>query len=564
MASDNQNVSKQQDSANTSREIRVDAAHAVRRAESPSPAKDLIAVVSEQQHHALASAEETLGQLIDASASPEVLARQAVDLAQQLQEQLANLDRRSERINAQEADFDTRIRNARLWLDERENELDTLEKTLQQRETDFVKQAQQPRAAFDQGQHKEREQEFESREQQLSKLQVELEFSQSQVEEKRSELEIQTALCQTKQEEHDEKKQAWEERQRELDQREAEVFNGIERNACDEVSLAERTEKNAATGEQLALRQVELREWEQRLAERASEAEFQRAELDRHLAQQEQQQAATDEQERHIRFREQEIKTALERFQRLGITEQKLVELEQRAQEFDMRDAYLANAESLLAEQQMQLLAGQRELEQQELAFENRVTSERRTLTQEGEQSELAFKQREQQLDRRGAELQNRQSALEQLAEELGASQREGLEMRLATEETWLQLQGVLAPATLSRSIAQVRAKLADHFQLATDDLQTRRHELENVRHELSEQNTQFQQQRTDLQQWLERREKDIEQRAARLVSREKELDAQQRHYEKNAHLWQTEQSQLQREIQNLLAEQRQATPSAA
>jgi len=66
------------------------------------------------------------------------------------------------------------------------------------------------------------------------------------------------------------------------------------------------------------------------------------------------------------------------------------------------------------------------------------------------------------------------------------------------------------------------------------------------------------------LQQWLERREKDIEQRAARLVSREKELDAQQCHYEQNARKWQTEQSQLQREIQNLLAEQRRHTQLVA
>jgi len=64
------------------------------------------------------------------SASPEVLARQAVDLAQQLQDQLADLDRRSERINSQEADFESRIRNARLWLDERENELDSRDEAI--------------------------------------------------------------------------------------------------------------------------------------------------------------------------------------------------------------------------------------------------------------------------------------------------------------------------------------------------------------------------------------------------------------------------------------------------
>jgi len=546
------------------RELRVDAAHALRRPEPGAEAKDLVAVVTQQQDHALASAEETLGQRIDANASPEVLARQAVDLAHLLQEQLADLDHRSERINSREADFDSRIRNARLWLDERENELENREEALNQREAQLAGQAPEPPTAFDQDQLHQRVQKLDDREQSLTKLQIELEVSQVQIEEKLGELDIQTALCRSNHEAHDESRQSWEERQRELDQREAEVFMGMERNTCEEVSLAERKEKTAATTEQLTLRQEELREWEQRLAERASEAEFQRAELDRHLQQQQQQQADCDQQQQQLRFREQEIKTALVRFQRLGITEQKLVELEQRAQEFDMREAYLANAESLLAQQQMQLIEGQRELEQQELAFENRVTSERRDLAKQRQDDDAARQRHEQQLNRREAEIEQRQTALQHLQEELRASQREVLEMRLATEETWLQLQGALAPATLSRSIAQVRAKLADHFQMSTADVQNRRQDLENVRQELAEQNAHFQQQRADLQQWLERRERDIEQRAARLVSREQELDAQQRHYEQEARKWQIEQSQYQQEIQKLLGQQRRTAQQAA
>jgi len=43
--------------------------------------------------------------------------------------------------------------------------------------------------------------------------------------------------------------------------------------------------------------------------------------------------------------------------------------------------------------------------------------------------------------------------------------------MRLATEETWAQLTGVLAPATLTRSIAKVRAQLADQYRHATQQI---------------------------------------------------------------------------------------------
>ena len=61
---------------------------------------------------------------------------------------------------------------------------------------------------------------------------------------------------------------------------------------------------------------------------------------------------------------------------------------------------------------------------------------------------------------------------------ELRTTQREVLEMRLATEETWAQLSGALAPASLTRSISQVRAKLADHYRVTLDEMAARSEQL--------------------------------------------------------------------------------------
>lgn len=307
-----------------------------------------------------------------------------------------------------------------------------------------------------------------------------------------------------------------------------------------------------------------MQEWENRLGERASETEFLRAELDRKKQSFALQESDFEEKLRQLKFRDQEIKTAIQRFERLGITEQKMIELQKQANEFDMRDAYLSRAESLLTDQQIQIADRVRQLEQQELDFENIVTQQRHELRDQRAEQTLLLEQRECKLNRREAELEQRQAALEQLQEELRASQREVLEMRLATEETWLQLQGALAPATLSRSISQVRVRLADHFQLANDELLSRRQELESVRLELTNQHQEFQKRQEELESWFIRRERDIEQRAARLVAREKELDDQQRKFDIDARQWQEERSDYQREIQKLLAESRQTTKNAA
>jgi hypothetical protein len=185
-------------------------------------------------------------------------------------------------------------------------------------------------------------------------------------------------------------------------------------------------------------------------------------------------------------------------------------------------------------------------------------------LAKEKDEQTLLLARRGQLLDQREAELAQRSAALEQLQEELRAAQREVLEMRLATEETWLQLQGALAPASLSRSIAQLRVRLADHFHVAAEEAIGRRRELELVRQELCKEHGHLQQQRQDLESWLSRREQDVEERAARLVEREQELDVQERHFQFAEKAWHAQRAEYQREIQRLLGKDRVGLSNAA
>jgi hypothetical protein len=192
------------------------------------------------------------------------------------------------------------------------------------------------------------------------------------------------------------------------------------------------------------------------------------------------------------------------------------------------------------------------------------MLEQRQSLLAEQDKSRRETHQRQTQQDEREAELDRRESALKQLQVELQHSQREVLELRVAVEETWGQLAGALAPASLTRSIAQTRGRLADQFELVLRDITEGRGKLETLRREVSGELERLATQRSELTQWATRRESEIEERASRLLSRERELDRQQAYYEELESRWALERDNYRREIRELLAELRQTELQAA
>ena len=137
--------------------------------------------------------------------------------------------------------------------------------------------------------------------------------------------------------------------------------------------------------------------------------------------------------------------------------------------------------------------------------LEEQVVRERRSLAAQQQLAQADQQHRAEQLEQREAEIDARENALGQLQAELRTTQREVLEMRLATEETWAQLSGALAPASLTRSISQVRAKIADHYRVTLDELAQRSQQLEAVRRDLTQQLESLESQRAEVGAWAER-----------------------------------------------------------
>ena len=593
MASDRSDLSDDEPREQPLREMRLDAPHPVRRAGGearPRSGVMAIAGASDEMVGAERAAEQAFDDAdlqgeataeIDADAlpawlgleaddapltgSPTMLAQHAADLAERLQGRLSEVDRREARLNSQEAEFDSRIRNARLWIDQREGELGELQDRLEKWDEELTQRQTLASAQLEEADElMQRLKELGEREKQIATREMELELGITEQQTKIDALDFEAAGCRTRQLELDDARQKFEKRQRELDSREAKLYVEHERATHERLALDARQKELDARETRVITQEASLADCERRLAEMAGELEFKRAELQQMRTSAEERASALVADERRLEFRQREIETALKRFERLGIVEGRIAEVQQQADQLAMRSGYLDHAETMLAERQLQLSEQQRELEHDQLAFENQVTRERRSLVAESEAIRIAAEEQTRGLQRREAELDKREQALEQVAEQLRATQREALELRLATEETWLQLQGVLAPAALARSVAQVRSRLNEQFQLTSDDLKRRRSDLEAARLEITDQFNELQQQRQELDRWAQNRDRDIENRAAHLVAREQELDAQQQHYEQQARSWEQQRSEYQLEIQRLLAEIRGSFRAAA
>jgi hypothetical protein len=233
--------------------------------------------------------------------------------------------------------------------------------------------------------------------------------------------------------------------------------------------------------------------------------------------------------------------------------------LQARRREIEASEARLVQAQADTERLRRQLLDQQQQFQEAMRAERSQLAAQQRRGLAEVEEKRLAAQRRSEHVDQC-------RTALEQLRAELGQIHRETLEIRLATEELWAQLSGVAPPAALTQMLGKTRARLADDYRMANDDLRRQREELEGIRGELAEHHEKLVQQKRQLDQWAQRRQQQIEQNAERLVAREQELDHQETALKRLAQQWQVERIESQREIRGLrvkLADLEEVTPLA-
>jgi len=222
---------------------------------------------------------------------------------------------------------------------------------------------------------------------------------------------------------------------------------------------------------------------------------------------------------------------------------------EDRAEVLQSKQDQLAEAEARLAEARAETQEFQQQLRKTRRDLEENWRAEQRRWTARQQQAKAKLERQRKAVQHRSNQVDESHAALQQLRAELGRMHRETLEIRLATEELWIQLSGVAPPASLTRSLGRIRTKLADHYRQANAELKSRKEELETVRHQLAEQYEELVERKSNFDKWAMRHQEEVEQQAARLIAREKQLARKEAQLTDDAHHRKAERLQYQQEI---------------
>jgi chromosome segregation ATPase len=200
---------------------------------------------------------------------------------------------------------------------------------------------------------------------------------------------------------------------------------------------------------------------------------------------------------------------------------------------------------------------GRRQLAADRLAWQEQLDMDRARMADERRRAEAELDKARQLLRARDDHLQRRSAAVDQLRAEVMRAQRETLELRLATDELWAQLSGVVPPAALTQSLARLRGQLAEQYRLERTELAGQREQLELLAGRLSEQHDKLQRHRQEIETWTLDRRGEIEKHASRLAGREEELLRVQRQLDEKHQRLDEERRLYEAEIRRLLAQLR-------
>ncbi len=217
----------------------------------------------------------------------------------------------------------------------------------------------------------------------------------------------------------------------------------------------------------------------------------------------------------------------------------------------------LEKAEALLATEQAAFSEARQRWEADRAEIVENQRAERQDWAEQQSRREAALRRRGEELRQRGEQLDARAKSLDQLRRDLAAGQRETLEMRVAVQELWLSLSGRVAPTAMLQSLAEARAKLAEHFRNSGGEFEATELRMREAAEQLSKQVATVKQQRQQFQTWADERQKAIERQAARLVAREQELEAQDQRSQQQERTWGEHRLAYRREIRHLLCELR-------
>ncbi len=206
-----------------------------------------------------------------------------------------------------------------------------------------------------------------------------------------------------------------------------------------------------------------------------------------------------------------------------------------------------------LREQLAELEKRRQWIEQERHQLLARAEQERQSVAEERRSLEALLRRKKLALARSQQGLKQRQALLKRLHRDVTDMHREALELRLCTEELWLEINRPGAPYDPNQRLAQLRQRLDHHYQQAQNGLALERQELDRLQAKIEDRERDMQRHRRGLQQLWSRQQVSVDQQMAACSVQQRQLDLQRDELQRLVTQWDAERREYQEEIRRLM-----------
>ena len=157
-------------------------------------------------------------------------------------------------------------------------------------------------------------------------------------------------------------------------------------------------------------------------------------------------------------------------------------------------------------------------------------------------------------LAERKIELDRRKAVLQRMQDDTQALHREALEMRLVTEQLWIEISEKAPADHVTELLGTLRGRLDEEYKAQQQVVDDRKDELVELKDLIEGKQEDLRDQSRKLQEWVESRHDDIKSYAAQVDAREMLLDRREHRMQEEFSKWEATRNAYQQQLQSVLA----------
>ena len=263
-------------------------------------------------------------------------------------------------------------------------------------------------------------------------------------------------------------------------------------------------------------------------------------------------------QQEHLAKARQEIEAAQNEFRRES--QRARGQLEEGDAIIRLRQSQLDRVRALLEERERSVNREREMLFKSQRAFEQFTEHDRERIKLEREEwdhergGQLADLRRQQDmLALHANNLEGRRERLDKLRAELEETHRTTLEMRMAIEEAWAQMTQACGVDVAQQRLDQAQQQLSGHYRGLRDSLIEQRHELDEMRQLFQTQRDEFRAEQQTLSEWAASQDRTLRTREGDLQTQAEQLDVRESAWRSASQRWINEKIEAEAVIRDLL-----------